>query len=163
MIGVNNLYGSLFPDDDDLDVGMMAINEMYGHLNFDAMSNYISLDQYSKRFPIQDNKLLSIFHLNIRSLDHNQIQLESLLANLPHRPDILALSETWLNDNSKVDIYLEGYNSFHVVREPNKHGGVSIFIRDYLIPENIEKFTYLNAVIEICTISFTINNVTYTK
>ena len=60
MSSGENLYDSLFPDDDDLDVGMMAINEMYGHLNFDAMSDYISLDQYSKRFPIQNNKILSL-------------------------------------------------------------------------------------------------------
>ena len=104
MIDNNNLYESLFPDeDDDLDVGMMAINEMYGHLNFDTMSNYVSLDQYKKRFPSFNNKMLSIFHINIRSYESNLFQLESLLANMSHGPDILALSETWLDDTNKMN------------------------------------------------------------
>ena len=163
MIGNDNLYESLFPDDDDeSDVGMMAINDMYGHLNFDAMSNYISLDQYNKSFPCYSNKMLSIFHINIRSYETNLIQLESLLANLTHRPDILALSETWLDDTNKVNHNLEGYSSFHIVREPNKHGGVSLFVRDYLVPENIEKYSYLNSNIEICTVTFKINKISYT-
>ena len=81
MIGDGNLYESLFPDDDDdLDVGMMAINEMYGHLNFDTMSNYVSLDQYNKTFPCMNNKMLSIYHINIRSFETNFIQLESLIS-----------------------------------------------------------------------------------
>ena len=66
-MAANNLYESLFPDDDDPDIGMLAINEMYGHLNFDIMSDYLSLEQYTNRFPIQNNSILSIFHFNIRS------------------------------------------------------------------------------------------------
>ena len=98
MIETPNLYESLFHEDDDSDIGMLAINEMYGHLNFETMSDYISLDQYVKKFHLQNKEILSIFHFNIRSLDHNFIQLESLISNMPHAPDIIALSETWLNE-----------------------------------------------------------------
>ena len=132
---------------------MLAINEIYGHLNFDVMSDYISLDQYKKKFPNQNNGMLSIFHINIRSIDSNLIQLETLLSNLPHSPDILALTETWLDDESKSNFNFDGYNAFHIVREPHKHGGVSLYVRDHLFPEIVSQFSYMNSLIEICTVT----------
>ena len=162
MNSTNSLYESLFNDDDDADVGILAINEMYGHLNFDVMSNYISLEQYRKKFPLFDNTMLSVLHINIRSLEINFIQLEAFLGSLPHPPDILALTETWLNEENKLNYSIPGYCAFHVVRPPRKHGGVALYVRTTLSPENIEKFTYLNSVIEISTVSFNINNIPYT-
>ena len=82
MIESNNLYESLFTEEDDLDVGMLAINEMYGHLNFNKMSNYTSLESYNKIFPSNNNKALSLFHFNIRGLEINLVHLEALLSNL---------------------------------------------------------------------------------
>ena len=162
MIERNNLYESLYHDDDDLDLGMLAINEMYGHLNFEIMSNYISLDQYTTRFPVHDVRLLSIYHFNIRSLEYNFVQLESLIFSMPHAPDILALTETWLTDDNKCNHKIEGYTPFHAVRVSREHGGVSLFIREHLVPEAVSEYTYVNADIEICTISFKINTVPYT-
>ena len=144
MSNSNNLYDSLFLDDDETDIGMLAINEMYGHLNFDTMSNYISLEQYTKKFPIHNSNTLSAFHINIRSLESNFTHLEAFLASLAHPPDILGLTETWINDINKGEFILEGYCAFHVVREPDKHGGVSIYIRNFLAPEAVEEFSYLN-------------------
>ena len=157
-----NLYDSIYTDDDDSDLGMIAINEMYGHLNFDEISNYISLQEYIKLFPIHVNKMISIFHFNIQSLEANLVHLEALLANFKQTPDIIALSETWLNENNADSFILEGYNSFHVVREPRKHGGVSLYVRNHLSCDKIEEFTYLNSIIEICTLKITINNENYT-
>ena len=162
MIESNNLYDLIYSDDDDTDLGMLAINEMFGHLNFEEISNYISLQEYTKLFPIHDNKLLSIFHFNIRSLETNFDHLEAVLANLKQTPDIIALTETWLNDNNAEEYILEGYNSFHIVREPLKHGGVSLYIRDYLNCEKVEEFSYLNQIIEICTVKLMINEKCYT-
>ena len=162
MSNSNNLYDSLFLDDDETDIGMLAINEMYGHLNFDTMSNYISLEQYNKKFSTHNNTMLSALHINIRSLESNFTHLEAFLASLHHPPDILALTETWINDLNKGSFKLDGYCANHVVREPNKHGGVSLYIRSILAPEAIEEFSYLNSLIEICTVSFKLNNVEYT-
>ena len=36
-----NLYQTLFEDDDDDDLGMLTINDMYDHLDIDKMSNYL--------------------------------------------------------------------------------------------------------------------------
>ena len=72
----NNLFESLFNDDDEMDIGMLAINEIYGHLNFDIISNYISLNEYQKKFPSHDKRMLSALHINIRSLESNFVPFE---------------------------------------------------------------------------------------
>ena len=64
-----NLYDSMYTDDDE-DIGMLAINEIYGHLNFDKMSNYVSLMEYNKSFPSNDRNNLSIFHFK-GAVSHN--------------------------------------------------------------------------------------------
>ena len=142
MTRPNNLYDSLYLDDDDSDIGMLAINEMYGHLNFEDMSNYISLLKYNNIFPSHNKNILSIFHFNIRSLETNLVQLEALIANFNQVPDIIAISETWLDENNADDFTLEGYNSYHV--DPMKHGGVSLFIRDHLVCEKIDESQFLH-------------------
>ena len=73
----SNLYETLFTDDDNF--GMLAINELYGHLNFDIMSNYVSLSEYQNSLPKDDNNILNFMHFNIRNLETNFIQLETLL------------------------------------------------------------------------------------
>ena len=153
-----NLYESLYTDDDDL--GMLAINELYGHLNFDHMSRYISLEQYQNLFSNDD--ALNIIHFNIRSLEHNLVHLEALLSTLSKVPDIIALTETWLNEDNMNLYSIEGYTAFHIVREPLKHGGVSLFVREHLNCEKIEQFSYLNNTIEICSIVVKIDNASYT-
>ena len=161
MSSTANLYDDLFSDDDDLDVGMLAINEMYGHLNFDEMSDYISLDSYNKKFSSNNDKMISIAHFNIRSLETNLIPLEALLSSLQQKPDIIAFSETWLDNENVNNLTLEGYYSHHVVREKRERGGVSIFIRDGLHCEKVDEYSYVNSLIEICTIRLTINDSSY--
>ena len=73
MSNLSNLYDSIYADDDDLDVGMLAINEMCGHLNFDAMSNYFSLESYKQLFHTDNHQSLSVFHFNIQSLKSNTV------------------------------------------------------------------------------------------
>ena len=156
-----NLYESLFNDDDDEDVGMLALNNMYDHLNFDAMSNYHSLIQYNQCFPKPSNTMLSILHFNIRSLNTNLVQIEALISALNHSPDIIAFSETWLNEENKSNYKIDGYNSTHVVRTDREHGGVAIYVKNIFEFELIEKFSFITTNIEICTISLTVNKNKY--
>ena len=158
-----NLYESLFSDDEnDQDVGMLAINEMYGHLNFDEISNYVSLKEYNEKFSNHNENILSIVHFNIRSLDSNLTQMEAFISNLNQNPDIIAFTETWLDEYNMNEYPIEGYNAFHVVREPQKHGGVSLYVRNTLVCEQIIEFSYLNQDIEICSVKVSVNDITYT-
>ena len=46
MTELTNLYDSLYPDDEDSDLGMISTNEMFGYLKFDEISSYVSLEEH---------------------------------------------------------------------------------------------------------------------
>ena len=156
-----SLYDSLYSEEDLSDVGMMTLNNLYNHLNFNEMSNYYTLNQYTNIFKKLDNSMLSIFHFNIRCLNTNFLQLEALLSGLNHAPDILALTETWLDKDNKTNYVLEGYRSVHVVRENRMRGGVSIFISSKHDFEMIEEYCFVTENLEICTVLINVNNTPY--
>ena len=74
-------------------------------------------------------------HFNIRNLETNFIQLETLLSTLPKPPDILALTETWLNEENKDSYSIEGYNIYREVGKLREHRGVSLCVRNDLVCE----------------------------
>lgn len=76
--------------------------------------------------------VFSTFHLNIRSLSRNSDKFIHYLSSLKHDFSIIALSETWLTEDSKENFKIPKYNSVHHVRENRSGGGVSLFIHvDY--------------------------------
>ena len=115
-----------------------------------TFATYSSIDNFLDKNPVtsEDSNFVSIFCQNIRSLDRN---LDSFLNLFPHdnMPDILILSETWHNLNTPVNI--PGYTGYHTVRD-GRAGGVSIFVKSQIPSCFIEKFSYANIHIEICTI-----------
>ncbi len=54
----------------------------------------------------------STFHLNIRSLSRNYDIFIHYLSLLKHQFFIIALSETWLNENCREMFKLPKYNSY---------------------------------------------------
>ena len=72
---------------------------------------------------------LVVLQLNIRGLSSKLEELKQLLENLADskKPDIILLSETWLNTNSPK-ISISGYQLFNVHRKHKKGGGVSVLI-----------------------------------
>ena len=46
--------------------------------------------------------LISVIHFNVRSIIKNKRKIEELLYDLNKSPDIIAISETKLNDDSKL-------------------------------------------------------------
>ena len=53
---------------------------------------------------------LSFIHFNCRSLKSNFVNLHSYLQTLKQKFDIIAISETWLNDNDNItDFCIENY------------------------------------------------------
>ena len=73
---------------------------------------------------------LSIFHNNIRSANKNLTDVEEIFRNCNKLPDIIALSETKLNDKS-VQPHIEGYK-FDNVDSPTAAGGVGIFVANHI-------------------------------
>ena len=72
---------------------------------------------------------LVVLQLNIRGLSSKLEELKQLLENLADskKPDIILLSETWLNKNS-LKISIPGYHLFNIHRTHKKGSGVSVLI-----------------------------------
>ena len=100
---------------------------------------------------------LSIFHCNIRSLPKNLPILEDWLYSLEKKPDILAISETKLNNRSIINIDIPQYNFFHTDSE-TAAGGAALYISNNLkaIPRADIKFTM--PLVESCWAEIIVNN-----
>ena len=95
-----------------------------------------------KNFMTNPAIIMTFFMLdvNIRSLNKNFEKLEDLLTQISKLPDIIAISETKLNN--KLNFNLQGYN-FIQNNSKTKAGGVGMFIKEN-INSNLSKFPQLN-------------------
>ena len=132
-----NLYHTLFTEHESADtsnnsddISMEIINQMYGHMNFDALPEYFDISSYNKLVSPHDNAMLNIFHMNSRSLPKNFDHIQAFLKNLNKPPDILTLTETWLTPTNKHLYEFPGYHSHHLIRHTRAQGGVSVFVSD---------------------------------
>ena len=156
------MYDTLFPDHDEFDVGMSTIGEMYDHLNFEDISKYYDIEQYNTSFRNNIDNLLSVLHFNIRSLGKNGNEMTAFLQTLTKQPEVIALSESFLDSNSIDEISINGYQGFHSIRGTSKRGGVSIFVKNGIDANFIEEFSFINDEIEICTVLINISDKKYT-
>ena len=73
----------------------------------------------------------SIFHINIRSIRNNIEKLKLFLTMIKYSFDIVALSETWVEDeDSTCDYDIDGYTAIYQNRPNRERGGVCIYIND---------------------------------
>lgn len=86
--------------------------------------------QFNDLFLTMPHNIFSTFHLNIRSLSNKYDTFLNYLSSLNHAFSVIALSETWLTEESKDFFKLPNYNSVHHVRQNRIGGGVSLFIHD---------------------------------
>ena len=105
------------------------------------MSNYYSISQINNSIAKAGPKAISMFHCNVRSLPKNLVLLEDFLYSLDKRPEILAITETRLNENSVCNVDLLNYDFYHT-DSPTLAGGAAIYIAKTLnsIPRPDIKF-----------------------
>lgn len=72
-----------------------------------------------------------ILHLNIRSVIAHYEELEALMHFLDY-PDVVCLTETWLNESNQHLYSLNKYEGYHYVR-PKKSGGAYLFTFELII------------------------------
>ena len=84
---------------------------------------------------------LSLFHCNIRSLPKNLTLLNDLIYTLDSKADVLACTETRLNNDTTVNISLPGYKFYHT-NSPTAAGGTGVYVSYNLksIPRHDIKF-----------------------
>ena len=89
-------------------------------------SQYYSTEQFPK--PVNNN-LISLLHVNIRSLPKNVDQLEVFLQSINQQFSVIALSETWLKTVPHSYYSLPGYELIVNNRTGNKAGGgVALYV-----------------------------------
>ena len=95
-----------------------------------------------------------ILHLNIASLQKHFDELHELLSLIPHKPDILCITETRIADVPLINISIPGYKFFHR-NSATVIGGVGIYINDSLKFEIHDDFNLDIAGVEEIWIEFT--------
>lgn len=81
-------------------------------------------------------KGLRIFHINICSLKNKVSELRLFCDK--HRPHVLSLNETWLDDSFlDSELYLPVYQLLRRDRDRNG-GGIAVYIAEYLNPERVD-------------------------
>ena len=74
-----------------------------------------------------NNKALTFFHCNIRSLPKNMNLVNELLLSLTKTPDILAVTETRLIQHSVENVEIYNYNFYHTDSK-TPAGGAGIYV-----------------------------------
>ena len=78
------------------------------------------------------SNVLSLCHVNIRSISKNLGSFENYLNLLDHHFTFVGITETWLKD-SNCDLFgLTGYHMIESHRRTQGGGGVSIYVRDHI-------------------------------
>ena len=99
-----------------LDLGCSYLNP--NDLNDDHMSD--------------GNSCITVFHNNLRSMKKNMNSITDIFQNCSSMPDVVAFSETKLNDLSDIPT-MEGYHPFEGVHSPPAAGGVGAYISNKII------------------------------
>ena len=160
---MQNFYEYFINDQEDLnnDVYSEILNDMHGHLDLDQLSKYHDLKSY-KDLCSECTNHLKIIHINARDLPSKIDQLTALLSSLHRPPDVLCISETWLEISETEFCNIPGFYAYHVVRKQRSHGGVSIFVANHLNSNQLSESSYIHDDIEVNTIDVNVSNKTFT-
>lgn len=91
---------------------------------------YYSTDEFNCKFNL--NGLFSLIHFNSRSLYAHFDEIKEHLTQLKQPFDIIAVTETWINEERETHFYIEGYEFLNLNRTNKGGGGVGVFIRNSL-------------------------------
>lgn len=149
-------FRSIDPDDN-------FFNDNSNFIASDNQSSYYSTENFNETYD-ENNSYLFVININIRSYWSNIDALESFLSALKTIPDVIVLTETWLNDNNVSTCFIEGYSEpYYTNRLTNggRGGGVLIFCKNEIENCKIENLSICSDNIESCTVSITSLNKKY--
>lgn len=97
---------------------------------------------------------LIIFHQNIRSLRKNFDQFLAELATFQVCPDIIVLSEIWINSNESNLFNIPDYKLFLKCNDRYRAGGVAVFIKNTSSLVNVSHINLNFQTADVLLISF---------
>lgn len=109
------------------DLSTVVSNDLLSDLNFTDNT----IDEFNHRIS-GDNRIndLTVFHMNIRSLNKNRSKLYNLLHSLDLTFDVIVLSEIWNCNLDLCNNLFGGYTFFFDVPADTVVGGVGRYVRN---------------------------------
>ena len=129
---VHHSYHSL-TESNDLFQDIIASPEKECELQENSYNSYIQSKYYTVKqtgnFFYQANKYhgFSVMQFNVRSLQKNLTSLNDFILTVKETPEIIAISETKLQDENIYNISIPGY-VFLNTNSPTRAGGVGLYI-----------------------------------
>ena len=118
----------------------LSKNEIFKSLD----SKYYTTEHFNNRFRRYKNEVeLSVFHLNIHSLNSKQRGLCTLIDFLDIDFDILILSEIWTCNITFYQNIFEGYCFLCDLPKNSSVGGVGMYVKKILFVRKVMTFTCL--------------------
>ena len=125
-------------------------------------SDYYTIANFNDKFSSKsENTALFIMNANIRSFTKNIECFVSNLNAMYRKPDVIVLTETWLNESTCEYATISSYVGFHTHRTGRRWGGVSVFVREGLGGRLIEAASLVSDM-ESCSVQVTSNNIVFT-
>ena len=99
------INGSIDPD-----------NNLHNRVNVDSL--YYTDDEFNTKVVRKREGLsnFSIIHFSIRSMAASFNKLKACITQLDYKFDVIAISETWMNDNESEEFQFENYNAYYISR-----------------------------------------------
>jgi hypothetical protein len=81
-------------------------------------------------FSLGKNKGFNVIHQNIRSLRQNFDFFISELTEMENSPEVIILTEIWINSNESSLYNIQGYNKYFKCNDDYRAGGVAVYIKN---------------------------------
>ena len=106
--------------------GIMNEDQVEGGMNVEcADSKYVCLNELNEWKVMQE---LKMYGMNCRGLNSSFNYINEVSSRL--EPDVMSLTETWLNDHNSSLLDIPGYRLFLRNRVERQHGGLAIYVKN---------------------------------
>ena len=115
LLARNNSYISWFTTFFEYECGDHNATWHFYYENASNDCQYYTADKLTGTFNYKTG--FSIVHFICRSLPQNFERIKESVIETNNNFDIVALTETWLNENNQDDYVLDGYEVCHIIRK----------------------------------------------
>ena len=106
-----NFQPYTYTENNEYFVGDVADQAKHFFNRLQVDSHYYTDDQFNRKCHTNaDSDNFALTHYNYRSIANNFTMIRDHIATLDSMFDVIALSETWLNDNDSDSFNLDGYD-----------------------------------------------------
>ena len=109
-----------------------SVEPYYYNTSSDLNFGYYTSDTFNLKIAKKSSIELSLFHMNIRSLNKNSDKLQELISTIDHDFDVIVLSEIWSYSISLFTNLFPGYCFYYDLPCDSNVGGIGIYVRSTL-------------------------------